>query len=404
MYGAWQILRWLVLAAALAPFAFYLISMWGALRFFRRADPWPAEPPSTPPVSILKPCRGMEREAYENFASFCRQDYPQYEILFAVADAADPVVPVIERIIRDFPSVPVRLLCGAPAVGANGKVNKLIRLAAEASYDVLVINDSDVRVKRDYLRRVVAPFREPRVGVTTAMYRAETCGSLGAELEAVGITSTFHAGVLTAWLLEGVKFALGATMACTRAALEAIGGFAALADYHSDDYELGSRIAARGYRVELLREPVTLVYGPMTFSEFAAHQLRWALNTRFARPGGHFGLLFTFGLPWAVLAALVAPAPWIAASYLFAYVVLRLAAAWTVGVWGLHDELLRRRLWLTPLRDAVGFVVWVGSYFFTRIRWRGSEFNIVDGKLVPAGTPQQQEGAASGAPTNAARE
>jgi ceramide glucosyltransferase len=262
-------------------------------------------------------------------------------------------------------------------------VNKLIRLASEARHDILVINDSDVRVGPEYLRGVVAPFRDPAVGLTTAMYRAETCGSLGAELEAVGITSQFHAGVLTAWLLEGVKFALGATMACTRKALDGIGGFAALADYHSDDYELGSRIAAAGYRVGLLREPVTLVYGRMSFREFAAHQLRWALNTRFARPGGHFGLLFTFGLPWAIVAAAVAPAPWIAAAYLVAYVVLRLAAAWTVGVWGLGDELLRRRLWLVPLRDATGFVTWVGSYFFTRIRWRGSEFNIVDGKLVP---------------------
>jgi len=383
MHEAWHLLSWLLLTLALAPFAFYLISIWSAVTFFGRRDGDDASRPFAPPVSILKPCRGLDREAYENFASFCRQNYPQYEILFAVTDRADPAVPAIERVIRDFPGVSVRLLCGAPVAGPNGKVNKLIRLVAEARYDLLVINDSDVRVGPDYLRGVVAPFRDPAVGATTAMYRAETCGSLGAELEAVGITSQFLAGVLTAWRLEGVKFALGATMACTRKALDAIGGFAALADYHSDDYELGSRIAARGYRVELLREPVTIVYGRMTFGEFAAHQLRWALNTRFARPGGHFGLLLTFGLPWSLVAAAVAPAPRIAAAYLGAYLVLRLAAAWTVGVWGLGDQLLRRRLWLVPLRDATGFVTWVASYFMTRIRWRGLEFRIVDGKLVP---------------------
>jgi len=388
MHGAWTIVRWLVLALAVAPFGFYLLSIWSAVSFFRRREP-PADDSFAPPISILKPCRGLDREIYENFASFCRQDHPQYEILFAVAGRQDPVVPVIERVMREFPSVPIRLLDNIPAVGANGKVNKLVRLAAEARYDLLVINDSDVRVRPDYLRRVVEPFRDPRVGAATAMYRAETEGSLGADLEAVGITSEFQAGVLSAWRLEGVKFALGATMACTRKALDAIGGFEALADYHSDDYELGSRIAARGYRVELLRDPVTLVHGRQTFGEFAAHQLRWALTTRFARPGGHFGLLLTFGLPWSLVAAAIAPAPWIAAAYLAGYLVLRMAAAWTVGVWGLGDSLLRRRMWLVPLRDATGFVTWVASYFWTRIEWRGSAFHVVDGKLIPLDAPSE---------------
>ena len=382
MHLTWHFVRLLLLALAAAPFGFYLLSIWSALAFFRKADLAPAQS-FTPPVSILKPCRGLDPEAYENFASFCRQNYPEYEILFGVSDPLDPVVPVIERVIRDSPHVPIRLICGAPAVGANGKVNKLVQLAAEARHDVLVVNDSDVRVEPDYLRRVVAPFYDPQVGATTALYRAQTKGSLGAELEAVGISSEFHAGVLSAWKLEGVKFALGATMACTRRALRAIGGFEAIADFHSDDYELGSRIAAQGHRVELLRHPVTLVHGPQSFGEFAAHQLRWALTTRFARPGGHFGLLLTFGLPWSLLAAAIAPERWIAAAYLGTYLVLRFAAAWTVGVWGLQDPLLRRRLWLVPLRDATGFFTWVASWFRTRIDWRGSAFYVVDGKLVP---------------------
>ena len=384
MHQAWYFCRWLLLALALAPFAYYLLVISSALSFFRRrgaADAAPAD--IAPPISILKPCRGLDYQAYENFASFCRQEYPAYEILFAVADPADPTVPIIEQIIRDFPQVPIRLLRSVPAVGANGKVNKLIRLAAEARHDLLVINDSDVRVTPQYLRRVAAPFSDPEAGAATALYRAETVGSLGAELEAIGISSDFQAGVLAAWRLEGVKFALGATMACTRKALEAIGGFEAIADYHSDDYELGSRIAAAGYRVELLRDPVTLVYAPLTLREFAAHQLRWALTTRFARPGGHFGLLLTFGLPWSLLAAALAPVRAVGAAYVGVYLVLRLAEAWTVGVWGLGDRLLRRRLWLVPLRDAAWFITWVASYFFTRIRWRGSQFRVVHGKLVP---------------------
>ena len=385
-HDALHLLRMVLLTLALAPFVFYLLSIWSAIIFFAQRDRG-QEQPFTPAVSILKPCRGLDREAYANFASFCRQDYPEFEILFAVGDPKDPAVAVIEQVIRDFPEVPIRLLRSVPAVGPNGKVNKLIRLAAEARHDLLVINDSDVRVTPDYLRKVAAPFRDPRVGAATAMYRAETHGSLGAELEAVGITSEFQAGVLLARQMEGVKFALGATMACTRKALEAIGGFEALVSYHSDDYELGSRIASQGYEVELLRDPVTLVHGPQTIREAAGRHLRAALSTRHARPGGHFGLLLTFGLPWSLMALAAAPSHWIAACYPAAYVVLRSLTAWTVGVWGLGDRFLRNHMWLVPLRDAMGFATWVASFFCNQIEWRGTEFRIVDGKLVPRNLP-----------------
>jgi ceramide glucosyltransferase len=384
-------LRWLILAVALAPFGFYLLAISSALSFFRRKES--SDPLFAPPISILKPCRGIDREAYENFASFCRQDYPLFEILFAVADPLDPAVPVIEQIIRDFPSIPIRLIRSVSALGANGKVNKLVSLAHEARHDILVVNDSDVRVGSDHLRRVAAAFRDPAVGAVTAMYVAQTEGSFGSLLEAVGITSDFHAGVLAAWKLEGVRFALGATMACTRKALEEIGGFEALADYHSDDYELGNRIAGQGYRVALLHDPVTIVYSRQTLGSYFAHQMRWALTTRFARPWGHFGLILTFGLPWSLAAAAVAPNWIVTTAYLAGYAVLRLTTAWVVGVWGLKDDLLRRKLWLVPLRDAFAFAVWVASYFHSRINWRGSEFYVVRGKLIPVEEPPEVVGA-----------
>jgi ceramide glucosyltransferase len=302
-------------------------------------------------------------------------------------------VPVIEHLIREFPQVAIRLVQDIPALGANSKVNKLARLAQEARYDLLVINDSDIRVGPGYLRQVAAAFRDPRVGAATAMYVARTAGSLGAELEAVGISSDFQAGVLSAWKLEGVKFALGATMACTRKALEGIGGFAALADQYADDYELGSRIAARGYRVELLSAPVEIVHPRLTLREFFNHQLRWALTTRVSRPEGHFGLLFTFGLPWSLAAAAVSHSRWLGLAYMAAYFVLRLATALVVGVRGLGDTMLRRRLWLVPLRDACAFFVWIASYFRTRINWRGTEFDVAGGKLVPVVPPPEAVGA-----------
>jgi ceramide glucosyltransferase len=378
----WHVMRWAVLLLALAPFAYYLLAMYAARRFFRRRSQRPAS--FTPPVSVLKPIKGLDHESYENYASFCKQDYPEFEILFNVPDAADPAIPVIKRIISDFPQRSIRLLIGAEHLGACNKVNKLCRLVREARYDVFVISDSDIRVAPDYLRAVVAPFADAKVGAVTCLYRGLTHGSLASELEALGNTSDFHAGVLTAWQLGSVDFALGATMATTRERLAEIGGFQALVDHFSDDYELGHRIAACGYRVELSTYPVCTVYSRQSLRQSFAHQVRWTLTMRVARPWGHFGLILTHGLPWTILAAAVAPSAAIAAAYVVAYLVLRFAMAWTVGVWGLRDPLLRRRMWMLPLRDAFGFVVWLASFFKRRIEWRGSEFYVRDKRLVPA--------------------
>jgi ceramide glucosyltransferase len=385
MHAVSTVLRWLVLVVALTPGAFYLLAILGAWRFFREEEAPPTD--FAPPISVLKPVRGLDREAYENFASFCHQDYPQYEVLFGVRNPDDPCITVIQQIIRDFPSVPVRLVVGAEQLGANNKVNKLCRLAAEAHYDLLVINDSDIRVEPDYLRRVAAPFQDPAVGAVTAMYVAQTDGALGSDLEGVGITSDFHPGVLVAWLLEGVKFALGATMACPRARLEEIGGFEALVNHFSDDFEFGNRIAANGYQIELLKRPVTIVYPRQSTVGFFKHQLRWALSTRYSRPWGHFGLVLTFGLPWSLAAAAVATSASVAWAYLAGYLVLRYLVVWAVGILGLKDQLLRRRWWLVPLRDALACFVWVASYFARRINWRGTEFYVVKGQLVPVVMP-----------------
>lgn len=374
--------RWLLLGLACAPFAYYLIAIYSAWRFFsekRRAAP-PRN--SSPPVSILKPVRGLDREAYENFASFCRLDYPEYEILFGVSETEDPAIPVIERLMADFPERRIRLLVGNGLPGTNNKVSKLCRLAQEARYDLLAVSDSDVRVKPDYLRAVVAPFRDPQVGGVTCMYVGLAERQLAAELEAIGVTSDFFAGVLVARQLEGIRFTLGATMATTRQRLEEIGGFEALVDLHSDDFELGNRIAARGYRVELCPEPVATVYPAQSARAYFEHQLRWARTTRLSRPSGYLGLLFTFGLPWSLAAALVAPSAAVAAGYLATYLVLRLFMGWTVGVWGLRDQLLRRRLWLLPLRDALAFAVWLGSFASNRIQWRGVEFLVDKNRMV----------------------
>ncbi|MGD0267182.1 MAG: bacteriohopanetetrol glucosamine biosynthesis glycosyltransferase HpnI [Candidatus Methylomirabilota bacterium] len=374
--------RWLVMGLALGSLGYYLLAMLSALRFFRTRPTLPAD--FTPPVSILKPVKGLDREAYENYASFCHQDYPEFEILFSVRQESDPVIPILEKVMRDFPDRRIRLLVGAVPLGPNNKVTQLVRLVREARYDILVMSDSDSRVGPGYVRAVVAPFRDPKVGAVTCLYRGLTDESLPSQMESLGITSDFDAGVLAAWALGGVDFTLGTTMATTRRQLAEIGGLEALVDHCTEDYELGHRIAALGYRVELTPYPVYTVFPTQTLRECFAHQVRWALTFRHAAPWKHFGLLFTHGQPWALAAAVAAPSGWISAAYLTGYVVLRGAMAWTVGVWGVGDPLLRRKMWLVPLCDAFAFVVWVTSFFSRRIIWRGSEYYIRDKRLVPA--------------------
>jgi ceramide glucosyltransferase len=387
-------LRWAVLAIAVLPFVYYLAATFCAWDFFlRRCE---LSPDFVPPVSILKPLKGLEREAYENLASFCRQDYPEYEILFAVDDARDSAIPIIERLIRDFPRVPIRLLVGLSITGSNNKVAKLCRLQPAARHELLVMSDSDIRVEPDYLRRVVSPFRDPSVGAVTCLYRGMTDPNLWSELEDLNLTTDWLASTLVARKLGGVNFALGATIAVTRSRLAEIGGFEALADCAADDYELGRRIAARGYRVELAPCAIQAFCASGTARQFFLHHLRWGVLIRHCRPWGYAGLLFTKGLPWSLAAAMVAPSRLAAIGYLCIPLAARLAMAFSFGAYGMKDPLVHRKWWLIPLLDAVEFSIWVVALFSNRISWRGSNFYVRRGRLIPVTAravtqPQQPE-------------
>jgi ceramide glucosyltransferase len=384
-------LKWAILMAAVVPSLYYLAVIISARRFFRRGNSAPRD--FTPPLSILKPVRGLEPEAYQNFASFCRQDYPQYEILFGVSSERDPAVPVIRKLIADFPRLPIRLVVVAERRGSNDKVSKLCGLARAARHSVLVVSDADIRVGPGYLRSVAGPFREARVGAVTCLYTGIALPSLWSKLEAINLSSDFMASVLLARQLEGVRFALGATMAVRRECLEDIGGFEALADFAADDQALGSRIAARGHRVELVNAGVRTLCTSQSLRGFFDHHLRWGMIAHQSRPGGYFGYGFTLGLPWTLLAALLAPTRIVALSYLAAYLILRTAMAWTVGVRGFDDSLLKHRWWLVPLWDAFAFIIWLASHFRSRVRWGGTEYLMKEGRLIPtaslAGPPSR---------------
>lgn len=376
-----SIWRWIVLLIALAPLGYYVVAILAATRFFRRerartlAD-------FTPPVSVLKPVRGVDFASRENFASFCEQDYPDYEILFCVNELTDAAVPLIQQLIRDYPQRKIRLLSGAAQIGSNRKVNNLALMTHEAQYEIVVQSDGDVRVGKNYLREMVVRFADKSVGVASCFYRGVAEHNLEAELEAVGAASDFFAGTLVAEWMEGITFALGASVATTKKWLRKIGGYEALANVLADDYELGNRIHKAGGKVLLSREAVWTMYPAQTVKGFWEHQVRWARTVRLVRPASFFGLIFTHGLPWALLAAWIAPAWWIRVAYLVAYLVLRLTMAWVVGVWGVRDEVLRRKLWLVPLRDAIHFVVWLGGFTSNRVTWGGLEFRINKGEMV----------------------
>jgi ceramide glucosyltransferase len=372
--------RAVILLFAIAPLAYYAMAIFASLRFFRRERRKPLEE-FRPPVSVLKPVHGTDFGSYENFASFCRQNYEDFEILFCVNEMSDAAVPIIQQVMAEFPHRRIRILSSAAQIGTNHKVNNLALLTREAQHEFLVQSDGDVRVGPNYLREVIAPFIDPSVGVVSCFYRGIAQANLGAELEAVGATSDFFAGALVADWMEGITFALGASVASRKSWLRKIGGYEALASLLADDYEIGNRVHKAGGKVLLSREAVWTMYPARSLQGFWEHQVRWARTVRMVRPGSFIGLIVTHGLPWAVAAALVAPNAWLSAAYLVGYLALRLAMAWIVGAWGVGDELLRRRLWLVPLRDAIHFLVWLAGFTSNRVKWGGVEYEIRGGKM-----------------------
>ena len=378
------------LGVAAIPFIYYGIVLFSCWRFFRRPHREEAAG-FTPPVSILKPIRGLDPDAYENFASFCRQDYPDYELLFCVDDRQDPAAPLIDRLRREFPERPIRVLFGSGRDASNDKVAKLARLVSEAAHEHLVISDSDVRVRPDYLRKVAAPLADPKIGAVTCFYLSIDEQSFADRLQSVGMMSDFYAGIVVAWQLDGVKFALGPTIATTRTRLAGFGGYESIENRPADDLLVGRLIADQGYEVELSRYPVETVADYHSIRELIHKRLRWIVVMRHMRPWGHFGLVFTLGLPWALAAVAVHPSWAVAAIYLGGYFAVRCALTAMIAVWGLKQRSYWRKMGLIPLWDAMAFAIWAASFARRSIRWRGSDYYIRGGALVPVNSDFAEE-------------
>jgi ceramide glucosyltransferase len=360
---------------------FYGYAIYAGFLFSSRS--YPINPDFHPSVTIVKPICGLDGDAYENLASFCQQDYPEYQIIFAVRDAADPGIEIVQKIIHYFPEMDIQLVVSDRTIGTNLKVSNLANAAAVAKYEILVIADSDIRVGRDYLQRVVQPLQDENVGVVTCPYRSLAKGWV-AILEALGNATDFHAGVFVSKHLEGVQFAFGSTIVIRQAVLEAIGGFPAIADYLADDFQLGYLPAQLGYQVVLSDYVVEHVLATTTLVDSIKRQIRWARGMRVSRPWGYLGLIFTYGTATSLLFLIAT------GGSIWGWVVLgitwsiRLAMAWVVGVYILKDSFAKKFLWLVPIQDLINFAVWGYGLVGSTIEWRGQQLKLTKGGKLKA--------------------
>lgn len=362
------------------PFIYYFLAIFSATRYFLQARKYSFQNRDfTPPISNLKPVRGLDPEAYENFASLCRQDYPEYELIFCVTDQSDPCVPVIEKLMRDFPERKIRLLYSAGHTAINDKVAKLGVMVREAQYEYLVFNDSDVRVEPGYLRKFIAPFRDKKIGGVTCFYVSTEDKNMVERLQTIGMISDFYAGILVAWQLDGVHFALGPSMASSKERIRGFGGFQVLEGRPADDLLFGRLIAEQGVEVQLLPYAVETVPDFEGVVALFSKRVRWMTVMRKMRPWGHLGLLFTWGLPWTTLAVAVHSTLPIATAYWGGYLACRILITWLIGVFGLKQTTLWKKMPLIPVWDAMAFLVWLTSFIKKSIRWRGVDYQLESG-------------------------
>ncbi len=375
----------------LAGLAYLLLALWSARDFAHHWQRRPTVTGFTPDVTILKPVKGLDPHMHAGLVSHCQQQYAgNFEIVFGVSSLDDPAVAKIERLRADFPNCAIRLVECSERLGTSGKVSNLVQMLREARYEHIIINDSDIFVSPHYLTHVMAGFADPQVGMVTAPYIGRTADggpgmTIWSRLEALGISTDFLPGVLTARKLEGgIRFGLGSTLATSKTALAEAGGLEPLVEYLADDYEMGARIAAAGYKVQLCDEVVETTVPAYHLRGFIDHQVRWARSTRDSRKLGYLGLCVTYALPWAVMTCIASGLALWSFSLLSVVVLARVAVALSVGVGILRDGQVLRDLWLLPLRDFFGVAFWAWSYAGHTVVWRGELFHLQNGRITKA--------------------
>ena len=362
--------------------AYALISLYCGRRYFL-GHRGLAQPASHPAVTILKPVKGMDAGSYDNFTSFCHQEYAgELQLVFAAASMDDPVVPVINQLISDYPRIDLSLVINPAIHGPNYKVSNLINAFPKARHDIIIVCDSDIRVSPDYLNSVTTHFSDPKVGLVTSLYRTSDVHGIATAVEATGFTTEMVPNVMVALQLEGLTFALGASMAVRRSALESIGGFEALADYLADDYQLGNKIHLAGWQIVLDHCFVESMMKNEDLMSVLSRQLRWSRTMRVSRPGGYLASGVTLPFLAVLLVTLVAPTPQNALMAISILYATRLTVTTFYSRCLTGDNLLPRWLWLIPLRDMLAFFTWALSFLGNRVEWRGSRFRLKPGGKI----------------------
>lgn len=340
-----------------------------------------------PPVSVLKPVHGNEARLKENIESFFRQDYPKFEILFAADEPDDAAIPVIQEIAARYPHIPSRIVVTGQPLWPNAPNYCFHRLTELATYDFLATSDSDVEVGPNYLRDVIPPLLDPKVGAVTCVFRGKNAGGVWGALDAIGQSVEFTAGVLIANLLEGMKFGLGPTIALRKDSIGKIGGYAAVREYLSNDFVVGNFIYKAGFQVVLSSHVVDHVSPRMSFYRMWERQLRWAMGTRYSRPKGHLGTGLTFAVPFGILgliAGLSLGHPVWGVALFVAALLNRVIQSWIVGWGAARDPVARKAALLYPLRDLHGFIIWCASYLSKRSLWRDNNYELLKGGRLVA--------------------
>jgi len=361
---------------------YHLFSLYCVWKFFRKEGSQMSLPPHIP-VSIIKPLKGIEPGLGGNLMSFCEQDYPEYEVLLGFSDSADEAIPRVNGMVATLADCNVRTVIGTGRPGVNRKVANLEGLAESARHPMIAISDSDMRVDRSYLGRCMEEYFSARnVGLVTSLYKISKPESVGAALESLTIALDFIPSVLVARRLEGVTFGLGASLVISKKALEEIGGFAAIGDYLADDYQLGNRLWKRGYSIVLSRYVIENVAGPMSIGDYWRHQLRWARTYRASRPKGFAGYGITHMVPFSLLLVIADGPTALSLSVLGAAVLVRYSLAYVLQRKVIHSRQWLKWLVLVPIKDILGFGIWIWSFTSRKVRWRGNEYLILkDGKL-----------------------
>jgi ceramide glucosyltransferase len=380
--------RSVLVTICLSSVTYYGFAILSAKEFFSAVRS--RNPHFQPPITILKPLRGIDRDAYENFASFCRQRYPKYQLIFGADSPDEPAIGVARQIARDFPNVDIRVVIGGAPTARNPKVGNLTAMVSQAKYPTILISDSDIRVGPGHLETIIAPMADPRVGVVTCLYRSEATGFAGT-MDALGLSTDFQPSVLVARKVEGISFAMGSAILIRRSVLEEVGGFPAVADYLADDYLLGNLPARAGYQVELSPYVVDHRLDTASLRQFIQHQIRWNRGIRAARPWGYAGLVLTQGVPASLLLLLVTGGSSIGWGLAGLTLAARLGMAWFIAVRCLKDRAARSALWLVPVRDVLSFAMWVSAFFGATVVWRGNRFRIGEGGRLLA-TPTASAG------------